>query len=354
MKKIIVAAGGTGGHIIPALSIASALKKRGWQVLYVGNLGSLEEKLAAEAGFEFAGINVQKLYRHFTFSHLRFPFKLLKSIADSQKIIKRFQPDLVLGTGGFVSGPVGYAAHRLGIPLYLQEQNSYPGLTTRILSKYAESIFLGSTYANKFLPTDKTVLSGNPINCTKSTKSLDLSEFGFRPPATKLFLLGGSQGSLALNKAIYPILDQLYENEIDLIWQIGKYSYEEFLPKIAGRPGLYAFSFTSEINALYEIADFALARGGALSLAELEVNKLPTVIVPLPSAAGNHQYYNALDWKIKHIGKILQQKDLNPDKLLKKLLEMKNNLTILQANFSLSLHQNAAETIAEMLIARSK
>jgi UDP-N-acetylglucosamine--N-acetylmuramyl-(pentapeptide) pyrophosphoryl-undecaprenol N-acetylglucosamine transferase len=349
MKKIIVAAGGTGGHIIPALSVATALKQRGWEILYIGNINSLEEKLASAAALDFRAIDVQKLYRRFTFSHLRFPFKLIKSIIASKRIIRDFQPDAVLGTGGFVSGPVGYAAHRLKIPLYLQEQNSFPGLTTRLLAKHAKTIFLGSNYATKFLPAGKTFFSGNPINCTESKQQIDLSSYGFRASALKLFLIGGSQGSLALNKAILPILDQLYQNQIDLIWQIGNYSYQDFYPQVKDRPGVYAFAFTSQINALYASADLALARGGALSLAELEVNKIPTLIVPLPTAAGNHQYHNALEWKIKHIGNILQQKNLSPKELLSRILEMKKSIATLRNNFSLSLHENAAENIAEII-----
>ncbi|MCK4956177.1 MAG: glycosyltransferase, partial [Candidatus Cloacimonetes bacterium] len=224
MKKIIVAAGGTGGHIIPALSIAKQLQELGCKILYIGNADSLEQKLATKAGFEFKQISVQKLYRKFTFAHLRFPFKLIKSINDSKKIIKEFAPDAVIGTGGFVCGPVGYAAHKLAIPLYLQEQNSYPGLTTRILSKYAKQIFLGTAGGAKYLPSEKTLYTGNPINTIKPEKKLSITEYGFRENATKLFLIGGSQGSLALNNAIFPILDDLYANNIDLIWQIGKYS----------------------------------------------------------------------------------------------------------------------------------
>lgn len=350
MKKVVVAAGGTGGHIVPAISIAKQLHKSGCQILYVGNQNSLEERLAKAAGFDFEAIDVQKLYRHFTFAHFKFPFKLIKSINRSKKIFKEFGADAFLGTGGFVSGPVGYAANKLRVPIFLQEQNSYPGLTTRLLGKKSKIIFLGSQAGKKYLTGLNTFFSGNPINANTEIDQLDLKQYGFRTNAKKLFLLGGSQGSLALNKAIYPILDQLYENNIDLFWQIGQYSWKEFSTKVKDKPGIYAFSFTSKINQIYQAADFALARGGALSLAELEVNKIPTLIVPLPSAAGNHQYYNALEWKNNAIGNILEQKDLSPGSLLIALRDLSDNLVTFKENFKISKHQNAAAEIADQIL----
>ncbi|MCD6176886.1 MAG: glycosyltransferase [Candidatus Cloacimonetes bacterium] len=151
-KKIIIAAGGTGGHIIPAISIAEELKEKGVQILFVGNRNSMEQKLTMKHNIDFAEINVQKFYRKLTFAHFKFPLKLIKSIIDSKKFIRNFKPDAFLGTGGFVSGPVGYAAHLLKVPIFLQEQNSYPGATTKILSKYAVKIFLGNQGAKNIYP----------------------------------------------------------------------------------------------------------------------------------------------------------------------------------------------------------
>ncbi len=350
MKKIIVAAGGTGGHIIPALAVAKKFEEKGWKVLYIGNKNSLEEKLAKNAGIDFSGINVQKLYRKFTLQHIKFPFKLMSSIHKSKKIITDFAPDAVLGTGGFVSGPVGYAAYKCKIPLFLQEQNSYPGLTTRLLSKHAKHLFLGFKNGDNFVSNVPTSYTGNPINPNNSNTSISLIDYGFRKKSLKLFLLGGSQGSLALNKAIYPILDDIYANEIDLIWQIGKYSFNEFSAKIKNKPGIYGFDFTDKINSIYRKCDFAIARGGALSLAELEVNKIPTIIVPLPSAAGNHQFHNAMAWVNNKIGIMIEQNNLTPDALLEAILDMKQNLSKFKNNFTDSVHQNAAEKIAEYII----
>ena len=349
MKKYIIAAGGTGGHITPALSIAKELEKLGSEILYIGNKNSLEEKLAKAAGFDFKSINVQKLYRKITFVHIKFPFKLIKSFLDSKKIISNFKPDAVIGTGGFVSGPVGFAAYKLSVPLYIQEQNSYPGLTTKMLSKYAKKIFLGIKGGEKYLPSEKTIITGNPINSNKLSSSINFDKYGFRENATKLFLIGGSQGSLALNKAIYPILDQLYANNIDLIWQVGKYSFQQFSEKLKDRKGIYFFDFTEKINFLYETSNFALARGGALTLAELESHKIPMLIVPLPTAAGNHQYFNAVELVKEKKAIMQEEKDLTSENLLKNILSLDKNYNEMKNNFKNSKHKTAAKEIANII-----
>jgi len=351
-KKIIVAAGGTGGHIFPALAIAKKLNEEDVQILYVGNKNSMEEQLAAKAGFEFASIDVQKLYRHFTLAHLKFPFKLLKSVSDSKKIINKFQPDAFIGTGGFVCGPVGYAAHKLHIPVFLQEQNSFPGLTTRQLSKCAEKIFLGNQGAEKYLPAKKLIFSGNPANPSvlQETATLDFNQIGLKRDSLKMFLYGGSQGSLVLNKALYPILDEVIKNEIEIIWQIGKYSFAEFYPKVQNNKGIYAFDFTHEMGKILNSVDFVVARGGALSLAEIETKKLPSIIVPLPSAAGNHQYFNAMELVNKYVSILLEQKDLTSNALLQKILEMKKKHVALKANFKDSIHPQAVITISNTIL----
>jgi len=225
-KRIIIAAGGTGGHIIPALSIAKELMRQGAQILYVGNKNSMEQKLAEKNNIDFAEINVQKFYRKVTFAHLKFPFKLIKSIIDSKKIIRDFKPEAFLGTGGFVSGPVGYAAHLLKVPIFLQEQNSYPGATTKILSKYAVKIFLGNHAAKKYLPKDNAAFSGNPINqnAVSEKDTINYKKLGLKVDSKKIFLFGGSQGSVVLNNTFLPIIDDLLKSGFEIIWQIlGKY-----------------------------------------------------------------------------------------------------------------------------------
>ena len=355
-KRILIAAGGTGGHIIPAISIAKVLEKQDIEILYVGNRNSMEEKLAKDAGLQFQGINVQKFHRSFTLAHIKFPFKLLNSISDSKKIIKEFKPDAFLGTGGFVSGPVGYAAHLKKIPIFLQEQNSFPGATTRILSKYARKIFLGNEGAEKYLPKGKTLFSGNPINSNviEEKSQIDFKKFGLKKQSIKLFLLGGSQGSLILNKTLYPILDDLISSNIEIIWQIGKFSFDEFYPNVKDKNGISAFDFTNEMGRILNSVDFVIARAGALTLAELETKKLPSILVPLPSAAENHQFYNALELKNKKVAEIIQQKDLNPEVLKEKIFEMMGKYQKMRKNFWENKHVDSANTITEEIISNLK
>ena len=355
--KILVAAGGTGGHIIPALAIAAEFKKNyDAEILFVGNRNSLEEKLATQAGLNFAGINVQKLYRKFTLAHLFFPFKLGKSIYDSFRIIKKFKPNFFVGTGGFVSGPVGFAAHLKKIPVFLQEQNGFPGLTTRILSKYAKKIFLGNRQAEKFFPKNKTFFSGNPINpnFTEKTEKLDFEKIGLKKNSLKLLILGGSQGSVIINQNFYAVLDEILKSGIEIIWQIGKFSYEKYAEKIKNKSGVFGFSFSSEMSKIYNSVDFAVSRAGAITLAELETKKIPAILIPLPSAAGNHQFYNALEPVNKKVAILLEQKNLTPEILKNKILEMKNSFEKMKNNFTETKHEFAAEIIAKEILKSQK
>ena len=351
-KKVIIAAGGTGGHIIPAISIAEELIKNNVDVQFVGNKNSMEQELTAKRKIAFKSINVQKFYRKITLAHIKFPFKLIKSILDSIKIIRDFQPDAFIGTGGFVSGPVGYAAHLKKVPIFLQEQNSYPGATTRILSRYAEKIFLGAKGAEKYLPKKKVIFSGNPVNSKiiGETAKLDFEEFGLKKDTTKLFLTGGSQGSVVLNKTFLPIVDELLENGIEIIWQIGKFSFNEFYPKIQNKKGIYGFDFTDDIGRIYNSVDFVIARAGALSLAELETKKLPSILIPLPSSAENHQYYNALELKKKKVAEIIEQKELTSELLKSVIYKMQNNFKDMHEKFKQTHHREAVKTITNYII----
>ena len=347
-RKVIIAAGGTGGHIIPAISIAKELMKEGTQILFVGNSNSMEQKLAKKHEIDFAEINVQKFYRKLTFAHFKFPFKLIKSIIDSKKIIRKFKPDAFLGTGGFVSGPVGYAAHLLKVPIFLQEQNSYPGATTKILSRYATKIFLGNHDAKKHLLPKIAVYSGNPINLNVVTEkdTIDFDKLGLKAESKKIFLFGGSQGSVVLNNAFFPIIDDILKRGFEIIWQIGSYSFNEFYHKVKDRNGVYTFDFTNEIGKIYNSVDLAIARAGALSLAELETKKIPAILIPLPSAAENHQYYNALELKEKNVADIIEQKDLDPVILKDTIFKMLDKIDEINSNFSSTVHANAAKNIA--------
>jgi len=350
--KAIVAAGGSGGHIMPALAICRELRKRNVSILYVGNKKSMEETLAQQNNYDFSAIDVQKLYRNFTWKHILFPFKLWKSIQKSKQIIRNYKPDFFLGTGGFVSGPVGYAAKKLNIPIFLQEQNSYPGLTTKLLSKYAYVIFLGYYGAKAFLKKGKYLVTGNPINenIISEKSKIPFEKFGLQETSFKILLLGGSQGSYALNNAFVPIAEEFLDKGIEIIWQAGKKHVDTIQARFKHKKGIYIFDFTTEMGKIYNSADMVISRAGAITLAEIERKKIPAILVPLPSAAENHQYHNAMELQQKNIGIVVTQNLLSPEYFRSCIVSMIENYEQFKANFIENGNVNSAEVIAELIV----
>lgn len=345
-KKIVIAAGGTGGHITPAIALAKEFIKQNCQVLYIGNQHSMEEKMVKAENIDFKAINVQKLYRNLTPKHLLFPFKFIGSVIRSLRILKDFQPDAFIGVGGFVSGPVAIAASWKKIPIFLQEQNSVPGLTNRLIGKRARKIFLGIDQ-NKF-PAEKVILSGNPINLQDHQQKIDYKNWRLNPENKTIFVLGGSQGSYFINKLVEPIFDKLLQQNINIIWQLGNFSYVEFSEKLKNTQHVHAFAYTNEIEKIYNSSDLVIARAGALSLAEIETKRVPAILIPLPTAAENHQYHNALT--LQNQATILPQKQVNPQSLLENINKMLQNPP--QNIPTCTRHLNAAKLIVENILRR--
>ncbi len=326
-QNIIIAGGGTGGHISPAISIAKSMEKLGYSIIYVGNKNSMEERIAKKNGFDFYAINVQKLYRKFTFKHFLFPFKLLFSVKESIGIISEKNTVAFIGTGGFVSGPVGYAAKLMRIPIFLHEQNSFPGLTTRKLSKYANAVFLGNEGAKKYFKKKNVIVSGNPINPEESIlpKNEILKHLDFSKENKTIFLIGGSQGSKILNDIMEKSLDAFLKQNLNIIWQVGR-NNRFLIDKYSNKKNLHVFDFSYEINKFYKIADLMISRAGALTLTEIEYFKVPSILIPYSYAAGNHQYYNALEMKEKGVSELISENDLSHDKLREKVNLMLENI----------------------------
>ncbi len=346
MVKVLIATGGTGGHILPAISIGKELEKLGCQTVYVGNRNGMEINIFEDYKLEYRLINVQKMYRRLTLKHLKFPFKLIKSIYQSLMILKKEKPDAVVSTGSFVSGPVAAAAFIKGIPVFLQEQNCFPGVTIRLLSKIAKKIFLGFESAKDFLPERKCIHSGNPIQRKTETPPPEFSRLNLRKGSVKLLILGGSQGSVAINDKITEIADRLLDAGIDLIWQVGEKNLPKLDKKLKSRKGIYAFGFTNNLNELYKVADFAIARSGAITVSELEINGIPTIFIPYPHAANNEQYYNAKDFCRQGKGIVLFQNVLDTATLITAIKNMKNSWKAMRQQFQKSIHEDAAELIA--------
>ncbi len=351
--KFIISAGGTGGHIMPAVSIAQELITRGHQVLYIGNKNSMEEKIVKNKSIDFEEINVQKLYRSFTIKHILFPFKLFASITKVKRIFSRYKPDAYVGCGGFVSGPSGFVARGKKIPYFLQEQNSYPGLTTRALDKEAETIFIGQSDAKNYLKNTNIIYSGNPINkrLVESQRLADMEEYSFNKDKKTLFLIGGSQGSQFLNKVMSQVIDNLLKR-YNIIWQLGKKNIAEFENIHKDKKGLFMFGFSYDIDALYNMADIAICRSGAITIAELEAKKIPAILVPLPSAAENHQYKNAMEQSAKEIAITLEQNKLDCKSLIEEIDKLSDNLKNYKSRFNNCLHLQAVDTIVDKIIER--
>ncbi len=347
----MIGAGGTGGHIIPAIAVALELSAQSWQIKFAGNRNSMEETLVSKYGFELLPINVQKLYRSLTLAHIRFPFLFLSSIVRSLHYIRKMRPDAVLCTGGFVSGPVAIAAIIMQRRLYFQDGNSYPGLTTRVLSRFTRHIFTASDRAASYLQKADCIMTGNPILAYSKLdlRAVDWDKFNLSPESRKLFIIGGSQGSIIINKVVSECVHDLLARNIELIWQTGKSHYSKIREQFSGVRGVHCFDFTDKMSEYYQMADFAVSRAGALSIAELQEHSLPAVFIPLPTAAENHQFMNAVTQAEKGLGLVLEQKDLTPLTMMESIAKLSFGYQDFKTSLSAMPKNNATKVIAEII-----
>lgn len=300
--KIIVSGGGTGGHIFPALAIANAIKalRPDTEFLFVGAEGKMEMEKVPAAGYKIEGLWISGFQRKLTLSNLAFPFKIWSSLRKAKKIIKHFQPDAVIGTGGFASGPVLQVAAKKGIPTLIQEQNSYAGITNKILSKRVNRICVAYSGMEKFFPKEKILLTGNPVRqdilSLEGKKERGLEFFGLDASKKTILVIGGSLGARTINESIHACLSQFAENNIQLIWQTGKGYAQTAKDAVKGMEakGIKAFDFIQKMDYAYAVADVVISRAGASSVSELCLVKKPTILVPSPNVAEDHQTKNAM------------------------------------------------------------
>ncbi len=328
--KAIFAGGGTGGHLTPALAIANSLKakignKAEADFLFIGTRRGIEFKVREKLGYPLALINIRGLSRSLSLSNLMFPFLLIGAVLKSMTLIGSFKPDIVIGTGGYVMGPVLLAAYFKGVNRVMQEQNSYPGLTTRKLAPLTDRVFLGFHDAVSHLSGKCRVIdSGNPVNNVIGTvaKEEGLRFFELDPSKRTIMIMGGSQGASNINKNILRNLDGLDEN-YQLIWQTGDRDYKDVTASAGGRvSGRSLFPFTDRIEMAYAAADIIIARAGALSLAEIAAAGLPSVLVPFPYATGDHQMKNAESFAKNDAAVIIKDSDLDRINLLGEAVEL--------------------------------
>lgn len=300
--KIIISGGGTGGHIFPALSIARALQARNseTEILFVGAHGRMEMEKVPAAGYKIIGLPVAGLQRRFTLQNLSFLPKLFISLSKCKSIIKAFQPDVVIGVGGYASGPLLKTAQRLKIPTLIQEQNSYGGLTNKLLAKKAKKICVAYDNMEKYFPKGKIVITGNPVRKDllqiKSKREEGIKHFGLNPNLKTLLVVGGSLGARTINESIAQNLDELIRKKIQVIWQTGKYFYERAKEEVFqyNNHNIKVHQFINRMDLAYASADYIISRAGAGTISELAIVGKPVILVPSPNVAEDHQTKNAL------------------------------------------------------------
>lgn len=296
--KVIISGGGTGGHIYPAIAIANELKVRypDADILFVGAKDRMEMQKVPEAGYPIKGLWISGLQRKITFKNMAFPLKVMSSLLASRRILRSFKPNVAIGTGGYASGPLLSAANNKGIPTLIQEQNSYPGITNRLLSKKANAICVAYDKLERFFPKEKIVKTGNPVrqdllNVNKK-RAEALAHFNLDTTKKTLLVLGGSLGSKKINEFVNDNLEFFKAENIQLIWQTGKLYYEQYKNNNEGNT-IQVKAYLNQMDMAYAAADVILSRSGASSVSELCIVGKPTIFVPSPNVAEDHQTKNA-------------------------------------------------------------
>ncbi|WP_300687797.1 undecaprenyldiphospho-muramoylpentapeptide beta-N-acetylglucosaminyltransferase [Chryseobacterium sp.] len=315
--KIILSGGGTGGHIFPAIAIADEIKQRfpDAEFLFIGANGKMEMEKVPQAGYKIEGIDIAGINRGNLLSNLGLPFKILKSLSKSKRIIKSFAPDFAVGTGGFASGPALYEASKMGIPIFIQEQNAYAGVTNKILSKKAKAVFTAYPKVEGF-PAEKIKFLGNPIRSVivsgMQETALAKEKMGLSKDKLTILSVGGSLGSRTLNNAWKTHLKEIADKDYQLIWQTGKLDYKNILDetKDIDTTNIQIREFIKDMELAYSAADVIVSRAGAIAISELAVAKKPVLLVPFPFAAEDHQTKNAMNLVDKNAARMVKDSEM--------------------------------------------
>ncbi|MER3463135.1 MAG: undecaprenyldiphospho-muramoylpentapeptide beta-N-acetylglucosaminyltransferase [Chitinophagaceae bacterium] len=330
-KKIIIAGGGTGGHIFPAIAIANALKKLDTtnEILFVGAKGKMEMEKVPQAGYEIRGIDIAGFNRSSLMKNIGLPFKLIKSFFQVRTIINGFKPDAVVGVGGYSSFPVLRYAQAKGIPTFIHESNSFAGKSNILLGKKATKVFVASDGMEKFFPANKIVITGNPIRpnivtANNISKAEATKFFGLDENKTTVLAVGGSLGAKAINEAIDEGLEKLLQNKLQVIWQTGKPYAAKGKEKAKNHTAVWVNDFITQMEYAYAAADIVVSRSGAMATAELCVVQKPILFVPYPFAAEDHQTVNAMNLVTKGAALIIKDSEAK-EKLIPAVIELTNN-----------------------------
>lgn len=330
-RKIIISGGGTGGHIFPAVSIANEIKRRepDAEILFVGAKGGMELEVVPRYKYPIEAVWISGIHRQITIRNLvrnlLFPVKLVTSLFQAWGILSRFRPQAVVGVGGFASGPLGRMAAMRNVPLFICEQNAFPGLVNRWLKSKATRILLGNADAQKYFEASKSIVTGNPIRAFEAVSREDAAaKMGVDPTKPVVLSLGGSLGALTLNRALEDKLQMIIDADVQLLWQCGKRYYEDLLPRVPKHPNIQLLPFIEDMGAAYGAADLIISRAGGSTISELIDLSKPSLLVPSPNVAEDHQTKNARSLSDK--GAALLVKDLEAiEKLVPEALAVLTN-----------------------------
>lgn len=358
--KFIISGGGTGGHIFPAVAIANALREKepGSEILFVGAIGKMEMEKVPAAGYPIEGLWISGLQRKLTLKNLAFPFKLVSSLFKARGIINRFRPDVVIGVGGFASGPTLRVATQKGIPALIQEQNSYPGITNKLLAGKVAKICVAYDGMEKYFPADKIIKTGNPVR--KQMIDIDGKKdeaalfFGLDASRETLLVVGGSQGALSINKSVAGFLEAFTGKGYQVIWQTGKYYYNEareLLSKMSGK-GVVVTEFIDRMDLAYAMADAIISRAGAIAISEICAVAKPPVFVPFPAAAEDHQTKNARALADRDAALLIPDHEAMEKlgRTIGQLMENKELKARMSENLSKLAIRNSADKIADEIL----
>lgn len=297
--RILISGGGTGGHIFPAIAIANALKARDprTEFLFVGAEGRMEMQKVPEAGYNIEGLNITGFQRGNLLKNITLPFKVINSLFTANSIINKFKPSVIVGVGGFASGPVMWVGAQKGIPVLVQEQNQFAGMTNKLVAKKANRFCVAYDGMERFFPKEKIVITGNPVRMEilhrNGTRAEAISHFKLDPNKKTILIIGGSLGARGINNAIKHNLEALQQSGHQVLWQTGKIYFEEMQAAAQGFADVHAHEFIRRMGLAYEAADVIISRAGAISISELCLVGKPVILMPSPNVTEDHQTYNA-------------------------------------------------------------
>ena len=360
MSKIIISGGGTGGHVFPAIAIADAIKEKdpNAEILFVGAKGKMEMEKVPKAGYSIEGLWISGFHRKLTVRNLMFPFKLLSSLIRAWFIVGRFKPDVAVGVGGFASGPLLEVASRRGVPIMVQEQNSFPGVTNRLLGRKASKVCVAYEGMERFFPKNRMSLTGNPVRKAVHNPAIERTKvfqhFGLEEGKKVVFVFGGSLGAKSINEALAANTEQIAALEnVQLLWQIGKLYEEEFMNcATAQLPNVQVLTFVDRMDWAYAISDLVVCRAGALTIAELCLVAKPAILIPSPNVAEDHQTKNAKALVQKEAAQLLADKDAKKEivQAISSLLKNEAAQERLKRNIKQLAKPDAAAHIAEEVL----